>query len=103
VNNSGFNSIIQYVNAPKISLNIDDVGYDVAFIQSLVSLHTPITFAIFPYAPFSDQIDMMLHKLGYETIMHTPMEPVNIKLFPGDGALFISMDKQEIKTKFLLI
>ncbi len=101
VNSSGFNSIKQYVNAPKIALDIDDVGYDATFINSLISLHTPITFAIFPYAPFSKQIDLTLHKLGYETIMHTPMEPVNTKLFPGDGALFISMNKKEIRNKIL--
>jgi hypothetical protein len=65
----------------------------------LISLKTPITFAIFPYAPYSKDIDLKLHKLGYETIMHTPMEPVNTALFPGDGALFISMDKKEIRRK----
>lgn len=96
---SGFNSIKQYANAPKIALDIDDIGYDETFINSLISLRIPITFAIFPYAPFSKQIDLTLHKLGYETIMHTPMEPVNTKLFPGDGALFISMNKKEIRNK----
>jgi polysaccharide deacetylase 2 family uncharacterized protein YibQ len=98
---SGFNSTWQYVNSPKIALDIDDVGYDAAFINSLISLHTPITFAIFPYAPFSKQIDLILHKSGYETIMHTPMEPVNTMLFPGDGALFTSMNKKQIRNKIL--
>lgn len=100
-NYSGFNSIKQYVNASKIALDIDDVGYNATFINSLISMHTPITFAIFPYAPFSKQIDLTLHESGYETIMHTPMEPVNTKLFPGDGALFISMNKKEIRNKIL--
>ena len=65
----------------------------------MISLKTPITFAIFPYAHYSKDIDLKLHKLGYETIMHTPMEPVDTALFPGDGALFISMDKKEIRRK----
>ncbi|MCL4542892.1 MAG: divergent polysaccharide deacetylase family protein [Deltaproteobacteria bacterium] len=99
IDNSGFNSVKQYVNAPKISLDVDDVGYDATFIDGLISLHTPITFAIFPYAPFSKQIDLTLHKLGYETIMHIPMEPVNTRLFPGDGALSVSMNKKEIRNK----
>ena len=99
--NSGFNSVKQYVDSPKIALDIDDVGYDTAPINSLISLRTPITFAIFPYAPFSKQIDLTLHKAGYETVMHTPMEPVNTALFPGDGALFITMNKKEIRNKIL--
>jgi Uncharacterized protein conserved in bacteria len=77
------------VDSPKIALDIDDVGYDTAPINSLISLRTPITFAIFPYAPFSKQIDLTLHKEGYETIMHTPMEPVNTSAFSGRrGAVY---------------
>jgi hypothetical protein len=99
INESGFTSISGYAGSPKIALDIDDVGYRKSYINSLVSLKTPITFAIFPYAPHSKNIDLKLHKLGYETIMHTPMEPVDTALFPGDGALFISMDKKEIRRK----
>jgi len=99
VNNSGFESISGYVNSPKIALDIDDVGYVRSYVNRLISLHTPITFAIFPYAPHSKGIGLKLHKLGYETIMHAPMEPVDTALFPGDGALFISMDKKEIRRK----
>ena len=96
---SGFDSVSQYVSSPKIALDIDDVGYDENSIDKLVSLHSVITFAIFPDAPFSRQIDFKLHESGYETIMHIPMEPVDIKLFPGDGALFVYMDRKEIKNK----
>gem|GEM_PF-5388053 len=96
---SGFTSIKDYADSPKIALDIDDVGYRRSYINSLISLKTPITFAIFPYAPYSKDLDLKLHRLGYETIMHTPMEPVDTALFPGDGALFISMDKKEIKRK----
>ncbi len=99
INNSGFTSIRGYVKSPKIALDIDDVGYRKSYINSLISLKTPITFAIFPYATYSKDIDLKLHKLGYETIMHTPMEPVDTALFPGDGALFIPMDKKEIRQK----
>ena len=99
INESGFTSIREYAGSPKIALDIDDVGYRRSYINSLISLKTPITFAIFPYAHYSKDIDLKLHKLGYETIMHTPMEPVDTALFPGDGALFISMDKKEIRGK----
>lgn len=99
LNESGFTSVKEYAKFPKIALDIDDVGYDKSFINSLIRLKTPVTFAIFPYAPYSKEIDLKLHELGYETIMHTPMEPVNKALFPGDGALFTSMDKKEIKRK----
>ncbi|MHB8232611.1 MAG: divergent polysaccharide deacetylase family protein [bacterium] len=98
-NNSGFEKVSEYVNSPKIALDIDDVGYARSYINRLISLRTPVTFAIFPYAPYSKNIDLKLHKLGYETIMHTPMEPVDTALFPGDGALFISMDKKSIRKK----
>ncbi len=99
INESGFTSIREYAGSPKIALDIDDVGYRRSYVNSLISLKTPITFAIFPYAHYSKDIDLKLHKLGYETIMHTPMEPVDTALFPGDGALFISMDKKEIRRK----
>ena len=99
INESGFTSIREYAGSPKIALDIDDVGYRRSYINSLISLKTPITFAIFPYAHYSKDIDLKLHKLGYETIMHTPMEPVDTALFPGDGALFVSMDKKEIRRK----
>ena len=99
VDESGFTSIKEYAESPKIALDIDAVGYRRSYINSLLTLKTPITFAIFPYAPYSKDIDFKLHRLGYETIMHTPMEPVDTALFPGDGALFISMDKKEIKRK----
>ncbi|MFW0883860.1 divergent polysaccharide deacetylase family protein [Candidatus Acidulodesulfobacterium sp. H_13] len=101
LDNSGFESVREYVNSPKIALDIDDIGYDTLYINKLISLHTPITFAIFPYAPYSKEIDLELHKAGYETILHIPMEPVNTLLFPGDGALYIHMNKKEIRRKIL--
>lgn len=98
---SGFGSIKQYVDSPKIALDIDDVGYNEKLVDGLIALHTVITFAVFPRATFSRQIDVRLHKLGYETIMHIPMESVDTKLFPGDGALYVSMSNNKIKYKIL--
>lgn len=96
-NKSGFDSIKQYVKAPKIAIDIDDIGYDSSLVEKLTSLKIPITFAIFPDAPFSKEIDLNLHKLGYETIMHTPMQSIYRSLNPGPGALFVPMDKKVIK------
>ncbi len=98
-NNSGFNSIQGYVDAPKIALDIDDVGYDPSYIEKLVSLKIPVTFAIFPDAPFSKKLDIFLHKAGYETIIHMPMESIYPDLNPGDGSLYVTMNKKAIIKK----
>ena len=82
---------------PRIAIVIDDLGLSKKAAEELLHLQAPLTFSIFPMRPFSRRIAQWAHSQGREVILHLPMEPRGYPLKdPGEGALFVSMDKSEL-------
>jgi polysaccharide deacetylase 2 family uncharacterized protein YibQ len=69
---------------PRIALVVDDVGYDVERALDLFQLHRPLTISIFPVLPHSRHIAEIAHQMGYEIMIHLPMETdANLRHNPG--------------------
>jgi hypothetical protein len=82
-------------NAPKIALIIDDVGYDVERALELINLHQPMTISIFPQLRNSRHIAEIAHQMGYEVMMHLPME-ADEHLRRNPGFIMESMSRSEL-------
>ncbi|UCD58860.1 MAG: divergent polysaccharide deacetylase family protein [Candidatus Hydrogenedentota bacterium] len=77
---------------PRIALIVDDVGYDIERALELLNLRRPMTISIFPQLKYSRHIAEVAHDMGYEVMMHLPMEPgEKLRRNPG----FITSDMRE--------
>tara|TARA_S200000501_G_C20783180_1_gene725998 strand:+ start:559 stop:1362 length:804 start_codon:yes stop_codon:yes gene_type:complete len=65
----------EVITKGQICLIIDDFGFSFnSKIRDFFELHNNITYAIIPGTPFSKVISKYADSLGYETIIHMPME-----------------------------
>ncbi len=84
-------------NLKSVAIIIDDLGYNLEMINSLVEINKPLTLSIIPHLRHSLQTAKIAHNKGYEVMLHLPMEPENYpQKNPGVGALLIKMTPDEI-------
>lgn len=72
---------------PKAAIIIDDVGYWKEAAEELVAIPVPLTWAILPFAPYSEACRKAAQEHGIEIILHLPMEPAGRSWNPGPGAI----------------
>ena len=83
---------------PKVTIIIDDMGYDRPMARAFLDAGLPVSYSVLPYAPFSSAIAKRARQMGYEVLLHAPMEPKNYpSVNPGPGALLLSMEDDELK------
>lgn len=83
--------------AAKMAVVIDDMGESKAQAQILLSLDFPVTFAIWPYSSYGQQVARMAANDGAEVIVHQPMEPMAFpEVNPGKGAILSGMSEEEV-------
>lgn len=86
----------------RVAIIIDDIGNNLSPVRELLKIDAPITFAILPHLKHSVDCAEMLKKAGREISLHLPMEPHNYPTEnPGAGALFTSMDENEINRQLI--
>jgi uncharacterized protein len=82
---------------PKISIIIDDIGYDRELGEKFIELDTSLTFSILPRSPFQTELSRLAFNRGDEIMLHLPMEPKEYpKVNPGPGALLTHMSPHEL-------
>lgn len=59
----------------KIAVVIDDWGYNLNNIPALEQIKHPLTMAVLPNLDYSESVSQQLYKMGFEIILHLPMEP----------------------------
>ncbi len=62
---------------PKVALIMDDMGYSLDSIYDILSIQKPITVAILPYSPLSEETARLAHQSGFEILLHLPLESLN--------------------------
>jgi polysaccharide deacetylase 2 family uncharacterized protein YibQ len=84
----------------KVALIMDDMGYSLDAIYDILSLQEPITVAIIPFSPLSEQTAQIAHQGGLEILLHLPLESINdTEANNGiQGMITTDMSRQEIIT-----
>jgi len=83
---------------PKIAIIIDDLGYDRDMATSFIQSNLPLSLSVLPLAPYTQNIVFQANRMGFELILHLPMEPKGYPdLNPGPGALLIDMDEKDVR------
>ena len=74
---------------PRLALIIDDIGASLSHAKPFLELNIPMTFAVLPKLPKSEESASLIHDQGHEIMLHQPMEPRDRGLSPGPGALYV--------------
>ncbi len=85
-----------FCSNPKIAIIIDDVGFSSERVRPFMQLDVPITFSVLPHLPCSRSLAEKIHKKGHEIMLHQPMEPHNISIDPGPGALYLAQTSKDM-------
>lgn len=84
----------------KIAIVIDDFGIDNPGTQQMLELGIPLTAAIMPNLMYSQKESELLHNLGYQIIIHMPIESKNgHPEWLGPGALTTNLSTQELRNR----
>lgn len=59
----------------RIAIVLDDWGYNLKNLSAVESIKFPLTLSVLPGLAYSKKISEELHKMGFEIILHLPMEP----------------------------
>ena len=86
----------QVAAAPQIAIIVDDGGYGGPATEAMLAIDAPLTLSIFPSTPFSRQTAEAAQELGFEIMIHVPMESYNSR---GDlpDSLRVSMGAEKIQ------
>jgi len=60
----------------QMAIVIDDFGYSKEPISAFATIARPLTFAILPYRPFSNEAAARGLSSGHQIMLHLPMEPL---------------------------
>lgn len=61
----------------KIAIVIDDCGYDLTSVHTLLDTGLPFSYAILPFKPYSSDVLELVKSRGRVPMLHLPMEPMD--------------------------
>ncbi len=83
---------------PRLALIIDDGGYSVEKIRSMLGSGRPMTFAVLPNTPFARKVALTVHEQGGQIMLHLPMEPKASERYSLEkDTVLTGMSKKEIE------
>ncbi|MEW6075360.1 MAG: divergent polysaccharide deacetylase family protein [Candidatus Omnitrophota bacterium] len=84
--------------APKrrIAIVLDDWGYNAKIATSLEHIHARLTMSVLPNLAYSKAVAALLHKRGFEIILHLPLEP-HEQYRLEKNTIMVSMNEQDIQ------
>lgn len=80
-----------------MAIIIDDFGYNKESIAAFAAMSRPITFAVIPYRPFSNEAAAQGVSSGKQVILHLPMEPLSKSSQSEDVTVSVNMSDEEIQ------
>ncbi len=81
----------------QIAIVIDDFGYNKEPIGAFTQIDRPLTFAVLPYHPFSNEAAARGLSSGHQIILHLPMEPLTRAEQSEKVTISPSMSDEEIQ------
>jgi len=85
---------------PRISIIIDDLGYQLAAGRRAINLPGPIAFAILPGTPQGRELARIANEQGKEVLMHLPLEAVDYQGPAEPGAMMLDMSRSAFQSTF---
>jgi polysaccharide deacetylase 2 family uncharacterized protein YibQ len=82
----------------KMALVIDDFGYNQETISAYAAINRPLTFAVIPYRPFSNEAASRGLSSGHQVILHLPMEPLDQGAQSEALTVTVAMSDKEIQS-----
>jgi uncharacterized protein len=84
----------------RVALVIDDLGRDVAAVETLTAIapaaaNVQLSYAVLPFESRTSEVVEALRRHGAEILLHLPMDPEG-KSDPGPGALDAGMSKRDL-------
>ncbi len=67
---------MEHTTAPKVAILVDDGGYNGALSEKFLALNSNLTVAVLPDTPFAHQVAQRAAELGFEVLLHMPMDHV---------------------------
>lgn len=81
----------------KLAVIVDDCGYDMPSVRTLLNTGLPLNFAVLPYKPYSSDVLEMIKSDGRVAMMHLPMEPMDRSaMSEGSSTICTDMSKDKI-------
>lgn len=80
----------------QLAIIIDDGGYGGSSTERILALSPNLTLAILPNTPNGVSTAERASALGFELMLHMPMENMNPKLYPHEGQLEVNMSREKI-------
>jgi len=84
------------VEKGRIAIVIDDWGNSLNNVPLLRQVRYPLTLAVLPNLPYSAKVNQDAHAMGFEVILHFPMEPYE-KSHLEKNTVMVGMDEPAIK------
>jgi hypothetical protein len=75
---------------------IDDAGNNLRELEPFLRIPGPLTIAVLPGLPYSEEAARRIRAAGKEVILHQPMEAIGGQN-PGPGAIYSGMSPDEIR------
>ncbi|TMW73709.1 divergent polysaccharide deacetylase family protein [Alteribacter natronophilus] len=84
----------------KVAVIIDDFGGNTGGVYRFLRADIPITVAVMPFLEESTEQAEMAHELGFEVIVHLPLEPKNGKAsWLGPMPITSELSDEEVKNR----
>ena len=86
----------------RISIIIDDIGYELTAGRRAVQLPGPVAFAVLPQTPRGRSLARQAHANGKEVLLHLPLQakPTDTELTPDPGGLTLDMSRGQFSSVF---
>lgn len=79
----------------RLAIIIDDLAADSTASEAVFALHYPLTLSVLPGHPRSRDIAAQAHQLGYEVLLHLPMQSESNES-PEAVQLLVGMNEQQV-------
>lgn len=84
----------------RVAIIVDDFGNNMRGTEEMFKLPVKITVAVMPFLPTSVQDARRAHELGFDVLVHLPMEPKHGKPeWLGPGAVLTGMSDAEVRQR----
>ena len=78
----------------RLAIIVDDGGYGGWITEDILALPNTLTLSILPHAPYSCETARRAHDLGFEVMLHMPMENVTGKTtYPGQITVDMNVEQ----------